>query len=62
MMTFKKFREITSGVSHYQLYFRGKWIVGKEIFEYDDYRITEFDFTVDSREDIICTVDVEEVD
>lgn len=61
-MTFKIFREMTSGVKHYQLYFRGKWIVGKEVFEYDNYLITEFDFTVDSREDIICTVDVEEID
>ena len=61
-MTFKTFREMTSGVRHYQLYFQGKWIVGKEVFEYDNYLITEFDFTVDSREDIICTVDVEEVD
>lgn len=61
-MTFKTFREMTFGVKHYQLYFRGKWIVDKEVFEYDNYLITEFYFTVDSQEDIICTVDVEEID
>lgn len=62
MMTFKKFREMTSGVSHYQLFFRGKWIVGKEIFEYDDYIITEFDFVSDDSGTITCTIDIEEVD
>lgn len=62
-MTFKKFREMTSGVSHYQLFFRGKWIVGKEIFEYDDYTITEFDFVSDDSGTITCTIDIkEEVD
>ena len=61
-MTFKEFREMTSGVSHYQLFFRGKWIVGKEIFEYDDYIITEFDFVSDDSGTITCTIDIEEVD
>jgi hypothetical protein len=53
---------MTSGVSHYQLFFRGKWIVGKEVFEYDDYTITEFDFVSDDSGTITCTLDVEEVD
>jgi hypothetical protein len=61
-MTFKKFREMTSGVSHYQLFFRGEWIVGKEIFEYDDYIITEFDFVYDNFGTITCTIDIKEVD
>ena len=62
MMTFKTFREITSGVSHYQLYFRDKWIVGKEVFEYDNYLITEFDFVSDDSGTITCTLDIKEVD
>ena len=61
-MTFKTFRELTSGVSHYQLYFQGKWIVGKEVFEYDNYLITEFDFVADDSGTITCTLDIEEVD
>ena len=46
-MTFKEFREITSGVHTYQLFYNGKWIVGKEVFEYDDYLITEIDLSED---------------
>ena len=62
-MTFKKFREMTSGVSNYQLFFQGKWIVGKEIFNYDYYIITEFDFVSDDSGTITCTLDIiEEVD
>ena len=61
-MTFKEFREITSGVHTYQLFFRGKWIVGKEVFEYDNYLITEFDFVSDDSGTITCTLDIKEVD
>ena len=62
-MTFKKFREMTSGVSNYQLFFQGKWIVGKEIFNYDYCIITEFDFVSDDSGTITCTLDIiEEAD
>jgi hypothetical protein len=62
MMTVKTFREMTYGVSHYQLFYNGKWIVGKEVDEYDNYLITEFDFVADDSGTITCTLDVEEVD
>ena len=61
MMTFKEFRELTSGVHTYQLFFRGKWIVGKEMFEYDNYLITEIDLS-ENYGKITCTLDIEEVD
>ena len=60
-MTFKTFRELTSGVHTYQLFFRGKWIVGKEMFEYDNYLITEIDLS-ENYGQITCTLDIEEVD
>ena len=61
-MTFKTFRELTSGVSKYQLFVNGEWVVGKEIFEYDDYLITEFYFVSDDNGRITCTLDVQETD
>ena len=61
-MTFKTFREMTSGVHTYQLFYNGKWIVGKEVDEYDNYLITEFDFVADDSGTITCTLDIKEVD
>ena len=60
-MTFKTFREITSGVHTYQLFFRNRFIVGKEMFEYDDYLITEIDLSEEYGR-ITCTLDIKEVD
>ena len=60
-MTVKTFREMTYGVRRYQLYFRGKFIVGKEVDEYDNYLITEIDLSEDNGT-ITCTLDIEEVD
>ena len=59
-MTVKTFREISYGIKRYQLYLNGKLIVGKEVKDYDNYLITEFDFTEDNGT-ITCTLDIMEV-
>lgn len=61
-MTVKTFREMTYGVKHYHIYFRGELFVGKEVYDFDNYLITEFDFVADDSGTITCTLDIEEVD
>jgi hypothetical protein len=60
MMTFKEFREMTYGVKHYHIYFRGELFIGKEVYDFDNYFITEFEFVTDSTETITCALDVVE--
>ena len=60
-MTFKEFREMTYGVKHYPIYFRGELFIGKEVYDFDNYLITEFEFVTDSTETITCALDVVEV-
>ena len=59
-MTVRTFKEISSGIKILQLFFRGKWIVGKEIDDYNDYLITRFHFTSD--DGTLCTLNIEETD
>ena len=60
-MTVKTFREITYGIKHYHIYFQGELYVGKEVDDFDNYLITEFDFVADDAGTITCALDVMEV-
>lgn len=59
-MTFTEFKEMTYGVDCYQIYYKGKWIVGLDTLDskYMNMTITEFDFDADDYGRIICTVDL----
>ena len=59
-MTFTEFKEMTYGVDRYQIYYKGKWIVGLDTLDskYMSMTITEFDFDADDYGRITCTVDL----
>ena len=60
-MTFKEFRDVTTGVDRYQVYMSGKWFYEPEILsgEFDDKNVVAFDFKVyDCFDTIVCTVDL----
>ena len=59
-MTVRTFKEISSGIKTLQLRFHDKWIVGKEIDDYNYYLITRFHFTSD--DGTLCILDIEEID
>ena len=62
MITVKEFRKRTRGVSKYDLFYNGEWITGREISKYDNYLITDFYFDSEYNGNIICTLDIIEVD
>lgn len=61
-MTFQEFKEMTYGVDIWQIFFKGKWIVGTDTLDskYSTMTITEFDFDADDYGRITCTVDLKE--
>ena len=60
-MTFKEFRDVTTGVDRYQVYMSGKWFYEPEILngEFDNKNVVAFNFAVyDCFDTIVCTVDL----
>lgn len=59
-MTFREFREMTYGVDIWQVFYKGKWIVGTDVLDskYMEMTITEFGFDADDNGRITCTVDL----
>jgi hypothetical protein len=59
-MTFQEFKEMPYGVTEYQIFICGSWIVGTDTLDskYMDMTITEFGFEADEHGRIICTVDL----